>query len=151
MIFGVDANVLIYSAIQSMPEHKRVLSFFERRVLTGEITCAVTFPVLLEFMHVTTDARRFSRPLTVEESAGMVEQYWHSVDWRQLLPQPGTGTRTLDLLRRYGLGRKRLLDTYLAATLLDNGVTTLITCDQNDFKVFEGLRTINPLQSRVSL
>jgi hypothetical protein len=34
LIFGVDANVLIYSAIQSMPEHKRVLSFFERRVLT---------------------------------------------------------------------------------------------------------------------
>ena len=53
MICGVDANVLIYSAIQSVPEHGNVLSFFERRVLTGELTCAVTFPVLLEFVHIT--------------------------------------------------------------------------------------------------
>lgn len=47
MICGVDANVLIYSAVESMPEHKNVLSFFEKRVLTGELTCAVSFPVTL--------------------------------------------------------------------------------------------------------
>jgi predicted nucleic acid-binding protein len=146
LICGVDANVLIYSAIQSMPEHRRVLSFFERRVLTGEITCAVTFPVLLEFIHITTDSRRFKPPLTLEESTEIVEEYWHSIDWRQLIPQPGTGSRALQMLRRYSLGRKRLLDTYLVATLLDNGVTALITCDRNDFKVFDDLETINPLQ-----
>ena len=145
MICGVDANVLIYSAIQSMPEHKRVLSFFERRVLTGEITCAVTFQVILEFIHITTDPRRFDHPLTMAESTEIVEQYWRSTNWRQLTPQPGTGIRVLELLRQYSLGRKRLLDTYLAATLLDNGITTLITCDQSDFKIFEELETINPL------
>ena len=47
MICGVDANVLIYSAVESMPEHEEVLSFFEKRVLTGEVACAVSLPVLL--------------------------------------------------------------------------------------------------------
>ncbi len=133
VICGVDANVLIYSAIESMPEHPKVLSFFERRVLTGELTCAVTFTVLLEFM--TTDPQRFRPPLTSKESLSIAEQYWNASDWRRLLPQPGTGTRTLDLFRRHRLGRKRLLDTYFAATLLDNGVSTLITCNSVDFGV----------------
>jgi toxin-antitoxin system PIN domain toxin len=147
LICGVDANVLIYSAIESMPEHPKVHSFFERRVLRGELTCAVTFPVLLEFIHVTTDARRFKAPLTLEESLNFVEQYWNASDWRRLVPQPSTGTRVLDLLRRYCLGRKRLLDTHLAATLLDNGVTTLITCDSTDFRVFEELSLLDPLRN----
>ena len=147
MICGVDANVLIYSAIESMPEHPKVLSFFEDRVLTGELRCAVTFHVLLEFIHVTTDPKRFKSPLTLKEGLGMVEQYWNASNWNRLFPHSNTGTRTLDLLRSHGLGRRRLLDTYLAATLLDNRVTTLITCDSTDFEVFEELHLINPLEN----
>ena len=112
----------------------------------GQQTCAVTFPVLLEFIQITTDPKRFRCPLTIKESNNIAEQYWNASDWRRLLPQPGTGTRTMDLLRHHRLGRKRLLDTYFAATLLDNGVTTLITCDSVDFGVFEELRLINPVR-----
>lgn len=146
MICGVDANVLIYSAIESMPEHARVLSFFERRILTGELKCAVTFPVLLEFVHITTDSRRFKSPLTLEESIAFAEQYWNASNWRQLLPHAGTGTRAFGLMKRHRLGRNRLLDTYFAATLLDNEVTALITCDASDFKVFGELKLIDPLK-----
>jgi predicted nucleic acid-binding protein len=145
LICGVDANVLICSAIESMPEHPKVFSFFEDRVLTGELRCGVTFQVLLEFIHVTTDSKRFKSPLALKECLGMVEQYWNASNWHRLFPNSNTGTRTLDLIRLYRLGRKRLLDTYLAATLLDNQVTTLITCDSADFGVFEELRLINPL------
>jgi predicted nucleic acid-binding protein len=113
--------------------------------LTGELKCAVTFHVLLEFIHVTTDPKRFKSPLTLKEGLGMVEQYWNASNWNRLLPHSNTGSRMLDLLRRYRLGRRRLLDTYLAATLLDNQVTTLITCDWQDFEIFEELRLINPL------
>jgi len=148
LICGIDANVLIYSAIRSMPEHRRVRAFFERRVLTGEVICAVTFPVLLEFLHITTDPRRFSHPLTLEESLAIAEQYWNASNWRQILPQPGTGTRAMGLLRRHDLGRNRLLDTYFAATLLDNGITSLITCDVRHFRIFQELRLVNPLQGR---
>jgi predicted nucleic acid-binding protein len=96
VICGVDANVLIYSAIESMPEHKRVLSFFERRVRSGKLSCAVSFPVLSEFVHITTDPKRFKPPLT-------------------------------------------------AATLIDHGITSLITCDTDDFKIFTQLQLINPI------
>jgi len=145
VICGVDANVLIYSAVESMPEHKRVLSFFDRRVISGELSCAVSFTVLLEFVHITTDARRFKEPLSLEESMGMAEQYWHAANWHRLIPKSTTGSVALDLSRKHKLGRKRLLDTYLAATLIDNGIPALITCDTQDFKVFGRLQLINPL------
>jgi predicted nucleic acid-binding protein len=129
-----------------MPEHRGILSFFERRVLTGELTCAVTFPVLLEFVHITTDSRRFKPPLTLEESIALAEQYWSASNWQQLLPGSGTAARAFDLLRRHELGRNRLLDTYFAATLLDNRITSLVTCDVKDFRVFRELALINPLE-----
>ena len=146
MICGVDANVLIYSAIESMPEHKRVLSFFERRVLTGHLSCAVSFPILLEFVHITTDPKRFKPPLSIEESITIAEQYWQAANWRRMIPKSTTGSLAFALLREHKLGRKRLLDTYLAATLLDNGITSLITCDTDDFRVFSRLQLINPMK-----
>ena len=145
MICGVDANVLIYSAIESMPQHKRVLSFFQRRVLTGELSCAVSFPILLEFVHITTDPKRFKPPLSPEESITIAEQYWQAANWQRLIPKSTTGSLAFALLRQYNLGRKRLLDTYLAATLLDNGVASLITCDTEDFRIFSQLHLINPM------
>jgi predicted nucleic acid-binding protein len=146
MICGVDANVLIYSAVESMPEHKAVLAFFERRVLTGELVCAVSFPILLEFIHITTDPKRFKRPLTLEESLDFASQYWNAEGWSRLLPKADIGEHVLALLRQHKLGRKRLLDTYLAATLLDNGIEALITCDPADFAPFKKLQVINPLE-----
>jgi predicted nucleic acid-binding protein len=146
MICGVDANVLIYSAVESMPEHKKTLAFFEDHVLTGEISCAVTFPVILEFLHITTDARRFKSALTMEESMEIAQQYWNAADWRRLLPKPSTASLAFELIRKHKLGRKRLLDTYFAATLLDHGITHLVTCNPEDFSVFGKLRLINPLE-----
>lgn len=141
----MDANVLIYSAIKSMPQHKTVRSFFQGRVLTGQLTCAVSFTVLLEFLHVTTDSKRFDFPLTMEESIEIVQNYWNASNWKRLLPAVTTGNRTLDLLQKHRLGRKRLLDAYLVAMLIDNHVNTLITCDRTDFGIFDELDLIDPL------
>lgn len=147
MICGVDANVLIYSAVESMPEHEPVLAFFRNRVLTGELKCAVTFEILLEFVHITTDPRRFKPALSIEESVGIAQQYWNAADWEQLLPKPTSGARAFDLLKKNKLGRNRLLDTHLAAVLLDHGITTLITCNGVDFRVFRDLNLIDPLRA----
>ena len=146
MVCGVDANVLIYSAIESMPEHEAVISFFERRVLTGELSCAVTFPVLLEFIHVTTDPKRFKPALTTDESLSIAEQYWNAADWHRLITKPTTGSRAIALLRKHKLGRHRLLDTYFAATLLESGIKALITCNTDDFKIFDEFELIDPVK-----
>ena len=50
----------------------------------------------------------------------------------------------LHLLERHRLGRKRIADTLLAATLLRHGVNSIVTCNPSDFAVFNDLEVIDP-------
>lgn len=45
-------------------------------------------------------------------------------------------------LKRYRLGRKRLLDTMLAATLKSSGVKRIVTNNERDFKELDGLELV---------
>jgi predicted nucleic acid-binding protein len=51
------------------------------------------------------------------------------------------GSRFLELLHVHHLGRKRLLDTLLAATYLEAGVHIIATVNAGDFTRFEGIGT----------
>jgi phage-related baseplate assembly protein len=47
-------------------------------------------------------------------------------------------------MRQFRLGRKRILDTQVAAVLHTNGVRRLLTSNPGDFAVFNVLETIAP-------
>lgn len=52
--------------------------------------------------------------------------------------------RTLEFLDSLSLGRKRILDTALAATLELAGVRRLATFNRKDFEVFPFLELVSP-------
>jgi len=52
--------------------------------------------------------------------------------------------QTILWMRQFNLGRKRILDTQLAAILHTNGVSRLLTSNPADFSVFGVLETITP-------
>jgi hypothetical protein len=47
-------------------------------------------------------------------------------------------------MRQFNLGRKRILDTYLAAVLHAAGVRRLLTANSADFSVFGILQIVAP-------
>jgi hypothetical protein len=47
-------------------------------------------------------------------------------------------------MKQFNLGRKRILDTHLAAILYTNGVSRLLTSNPSDFAVFGVLETVTP-------
>ena len=49
-----------------------------------------------------------------------------------------------DLLTRHGLGRRRVADTLLAASLLSHDVHHIATFNTADFAPFEGLEAYEP-------
>ena len=53
-------------------------------------------------------------------------------------------SQTIRWMRQFNLGRKRILDTHLAAVLYANGVRRLLTSNAADFTVFGVLETISP-------
>jgi predicted nucleic acid-binding protein len=92
--------------------------------------------VLAEFIHVVTDERRFAVPLSVEVAVERASTWWRA---EEVLPiYPGTETTRLFLswLMQFRLGRKRLLETLLAATWREAGVTQILTLNWSHFQVY---------------
>ena len=89
--------------------------------------------VLAEFIHIVTDPRRFARPLDMTAARQLAEQWWTAVKSCTCSPMCAAARQFLAWLQQFSLGRKRLLDTLLAATYRQAGIYSLLTTDQADF------------------
>lgn len=114
----------------------------ERRRPSSSI--ALVPHVLFEFIHVVTDPRRFAQPLSIERATERADALWSSPNTRQILPTLSVPVRVGELLRQHSLGRKRILDTALAATLEAAGIRRLATLNGRDFSIFDFLEIVSP-------
>ncbi len=64
------------------------------------------------------------------------QHWWNAVEAGQVLPSEVAVARFHSWMLQYQLGRKRGLDTLLAATYRAAGVTSLLTLNAADFTVF---------------
>ena len=92
--------------------------------------------ILAEFIHVVTDARRFSAPLELEQAIQRAEIWWNATEVIQVFPTAESTLLFLNWLNEHRLGRKRLLDTMLASTFLAGEVTSMLTLNRDDFEIF---------------
>ena len=142
-MIGLDCNVLVQLAIADHPANARTLAAVESETKHGE---KLVFPSLVatEFLHVVTDERRFAPPLTMSEALAWMEEFITSPGVSLLEPTPASMDQTIRWMRQFNLGRKRILDTHLAAILYTSGVRRLLTSNPSDFKVFTVLETVTP-------
>lgn len=142
-MIGLDCNILVQLAIADHPANAKTLAAVQSEIQQGT---KLVFPSLIitEFLHVVTDDRRFSPPLTMPEALDWVEDFLANLAV-SLLEATQAGTdQTLQWMRQFSLGRKRILDTHFAAVLHTNGVNRLLTSNPSDFKVFGILATVTP-------
>lgn len=134
-MIGVDTSFLVAWAIQEHPDHQTCRELGETAAADGE-SFGITAGVLAEFVHVVTDPRRFERPLDPNTAAG-IARFWLEAAEVQMLPQGRDVARLwLDWLAEHRLGRKRLLDTLIAATWHAAGIEKIFTLDPGDFTIF---------------
>jgi predicted nucleic acid-binding protein len=100
--------------------------------------------VVNEFLHVVTDARRFAPPLTMTEALDWMEDFLKNPMVSLLEPTKASTDQALLWMRQFNLGRKRILDTHLAAVLHTSGVRRLLTSNPADFAIFTDLETVTP-------
>lgn len=135
-MIGIDTSFLVAWAIPEHPAHRQCRGLLEE-ALAGEQSFGLTSGILAEFIHVVTDPRRFSRPLD-RESASAIARFWANADEVRFLPQRQDVARQwLDWLAEHRLGRKRLLDTLIAATWYVAGIREVYTLNPADFAVFK--------------
>jgi predicted nucleic acid-binding protein len=135
MIHGIDTDFLVAVEIREHPFHRPADALLQSLLVTGH-EMALAPQTLAEFIHIITDPRRMPKPLSMAESIRRAEHWWQAAEVVRVFPDAEVGTDFLGWLSRYQLGRKRLLDTLLAATFRRAGVRRLITNNKGDFEGF---------------
>lgn len=144
MILALDTDVLVHWTMQGAPRHAAVTRLLKRHLRQRGHTIALTPQTLHELIHVSTDPRRFEQPMSMKEALERARALWDAEEVVRILPAPTVLHRTLELLTRFHLGRKRILDTVLAATLEAADVHHLATLNADDFAVFPFLEVVTP-------
>lgn len=135
-MIGVDTSFLVALTVREHQAHEAALRVFHAEIEGREGSMALTAQVLSEFCHVVTDPRRFERPLSMPEALELSEVWWNSAECRPVVVDADAGALFLTWMSEFGLGRKRLLDTLLAASLYAAGVERLATTDWRDFETY---------------
>ena len=142
-MIGVDGNILVQLALADHPANVRTIAAVQSEMQAGS---RLVFPSLIatEFLHVITDERRFAPALAMPEALDWMRDLLANPAVRLLEPTQASMTQTLLWMRQHQLGRKRILDTHLAAILHTNGVRRLLTSNPADFKIFGVIETVTP-------
>ena len=141
---GLDTNILIYAHIPESPHHAKVRSFLLGQLSDEDVTLVITPVILHELVHVITDGKRFSPPVSMMDALAVARVYLDHTNVECLSLDEKAIASAFALIERYGLGRKRIADSLFAACLLGHGVHELITCNPDDFQIFGGLTLIDP-------
>ena len=132
MIHGLDTSFLVAMEVSSHEEHGACHSRLQRLLKAGDFF-AIAPQVLAEFIHVVTDARRFTAPLTIEQAISRAGIWWNATEVVHVFPTAESTLLFLGWLDEFKLGRKRLLDTQLAATFLSAEISSVLTLNRDDF------------------
>ncbi len=139
MDLAIDTNALVYAHISAFEEHERYRAFVETHLRDGDNRIVLSPLVCHEWLHVVTDARRLDPPLTMATALEVVRDYLSRSNVVVAPVDDVSLQGALALLEKHRLGRKRIADALLAATLRAAGVKHLLTRNVRDFRVFRFL------------
>jgi predicted nucleic acid-binding protein len=140
---GVDTAFLVQFEVKSHPGHSAARQKLQE-LLTQSDTLVIARQVVAEFVHVVTDPKRFSAPLDMPEALARAEAWWNAKQVDRVFPDDRTLVQFAAWMISRSLGRKRVLDTMLAATLYVHGVTSIVTPNDRDFSVFGVFDIVTP-------
>lgn len=143
MNYGLDTGFLVAVEVTEHALHASAQKLLAGLIRDGH-RLSLAPQVLAEFVHVVTDERRFDAPLSVDVARNLAEQWWTASEVDHVAATSVSVEQFFKWHREHRLGRKRLLDTMLAATFLIGGVRDILTTNPRDFVVFGEFNCTTP-------
>ncbi|HMO51703.1 MAG TPA: PIN domain-containing protein [Kiritimatiellia bacterium] len=143
MINGLDTTFLVEMEVLGHPHHGWARNLFREARARGE-RFALTPQVIAEFIHVITDSRRFTKPLLISEAVERADRWWRAPEIVQMHSTEESLLLFTDWMKEFRLGRKRILDTLLAATYRSQHVASIYSTNARDFRVFQCFTVHSP-------
>jgi len=141
----LDSNILIY-AFDTRSEYHSLSSEIRKKAVEKLITCCISPQNLNEIYRVLTDPKAVLEPYSPREIERELQKIIKRIE--VILPTRETAATCLQLAAKYEIKSLKIFDTFLVATMLENGVGQIITFNQKDFETFLEVRTIHPADIR---
>jgi predicted nucleic acid-binding protein len=132
---GLDTSFLAAVDVSCHADHLAARTVADSLRKTGD-HFALAPQILAEFVHIVTDPKRFTAPLTMPQALERAQVWWNASEVERVWPDESAVSCFFSAMTKHQLGRKRVLDTLLAATFRGAGITSLLTLNAADFAVF---------------
>jgi toxin-antitoxin system PIN domain toxin len=138
----VDANLLLYAANRSAPEHVMARAWLDGH-LSGSARVGLPWPSLLAFVRLATNPLVLQQPTTMGAAWNQVRE-WISADVAWIPSPTDRHAEIVGGFCQQGWMTSRLVpDAHLAALAIEHGLT--LCSSDGDFAKFPGLSWQNPL------
>jgi predicted nucleic acid-binding protein len=134
----IDTNVLVYAYDTSEGE-KHIASRDLVRQLWIDGGGVVCLQNLMEFFVVIT--RKVEHPVDVATATGLVQDFIGSDKWTVIDRDADTLLSAFELVAKHGI---HLWDAAIAATMMENDVSEIVTENSKDFSKIPALRVVAP-------
>ncbi|HYN07307.1 MAG TPA: TA system VapC family ribonuclease toxin [Vicinamibacterales bacterium] len=141
----VDANLLLYAANRSAPEHEPARAWLDEQ-LSGTARVGLPWPSLLAFIRLATN------PLVVRQPVSPKTAWKQAAEWLSSeaawIPVPSQRHAALaaEYFQEPWMTSRLVPDAHLAVLAVEHGLTLCST--DGDFARFRGLTWHNPLAAR---
>lgn len=135
---GIDTNVLIYALDRNSDFYHKALQALES--LGKSRMGVVCWQNLTEFYAIITDKRRVKNPLTPKIAIKEMETLLTKYSLTIIGPNIKTKEIWFNILKAKNIKGQIVHDMFLVATLLSNGIDTLITENTKDFVGINGFK-----------
>lgn len=139
----VDTNILLRAQLTAMDQHAECDTLI-KTMLQDSVELWINGQVIREFIVQATHPRTLKTPLTIDEVSAEISTIKTVF---QVADETSTvRDQLLALLKTYPTLGKQIHDTNLVATMLVNGIDTLLTLNIDDFKRFSNIiKLISPV------
>ena len=133
----VDSNILIY-AINAGSKKSEIAQHF---LTKNQAVLCIAQQNICEVLRVLTHLHTPNHISTMRaiEAISLISDQLTVIS-----PLPVTEYITKELIIQNNISGNKIFDAYLVATALSNGVTTIATENEKDFKIFDELKIMNP-------
>jgi predicted nucleic acid-binding protein len=130
----LDTGFLVAAEVLEHPKHSAARTKLAAFLAAGD-RFALAPQVLAEFIHIVTDPKRFAMPLGMQDARNVAQKWWTASEVIQISCEAPAVAQFFDWHRDHALGRKRLLDTLLAASYHVAGIDSILTTNPQDFAI----------------
>lgn len=129
----LDTNVLVYAAYRRSPHHEAATHLVERGLKQRGAFC-IAPQNLVEFAAVVTRRKQNDHPLPANEVFRIVDLLYRSRTLTKIYPRRGTVARATREGTRLEISGSAWYDLFLAWTMRDAGVRSIVTENISDFE-----------------